>query len=145
MTTTAGAESATPLSAPRERVIRTLPAKDIVASDRVVAGAAVRVKSDGFAPRETVGIGILGSASLLDSTTADGDGAIAVKVGLPSMLTGDVTIYAYGQTSKRGFKETVSVELPATGSTSGSLWLVALGLVMVGCSVVGLRRRLTDR
>lgn len=134
-----------PLSAPRERVIRTLPTKDIVASDRVVAGAAVRIESDGFTPSETVGVGISGAASLLGSTTADADGAIAVKVGLPATLTGDVTVYAYGQTSKRGYKQVVSLDLPATGSNSASLWVTAFGLVLTGCVVVVLRRRLTDR
>ena len=145
VTTSAGQVTATPLSAPRQRVIRTLPTKDIVASDRVVAGAAVRIESDGFTPSETVGVGISGAASLLGSTTADADGAIAVKVGLPATLTGDVTVYAYGQTSKRGYKQVVSLDLPATGSNSASLWVTAFGLVLTGCLVVVLRRRLTDR
>ena len=109
-------------------------------------GSAVKIEAGGFTPNESVLVGVLGSSDTPSQTTADSRGAIAAKVSIPTDASGKVTVYAYGQTSKRGFKQVVTVEvtkeLPATGSDTSLLTLFGLSLLATGVLFTA-RRRLT--
>jgi LPXTG-motif cell wall-anchored protein len=131
---------------PSATIVGSLPVKEIVSSDNVTAGSSVKLIAGGFTPSESVLVGVLGSTDTPSQLTADSRGAIATKVSIPTDAAGKVTVYAYGQTSKRGFRQVVTVEasktLPATGSDSSPLTLFGVALLATGMLFTA-RRRLT--
>ena len=104
----------------------------------------MKLTAGGFTPSESVVVGVLGSADTPSQVTADSRGAIATKVSIPTDADGKVTVYAYGQTSKRGFKQVVTVEaakeLPATGSDPSLVTLFGLSLLGTGLLLTARRR-----
>ena len=141
-TTVVPTTTVAPVTPPSNQVIKTLPVKDIIKTDNVAAGSPIKIETGGFAPNETVAVGIAGARSVLSTTTADSDGDISVRVSLPSSSSGEVTVYAFGQTSKRGFKQTVDVGLPATGADSSGATNLAVALLAIGVTalIVAARR-----
>ena len=149
-TTTAAATTTTTLSPtvtqPSAAVVRSLAVREIVSSDNVTAGSSVKLTAGGFTPSESVLVGVLGSSDTPSQVTADSGGAVATKVSIPADAAGKVTVYAYGQTSKRGYRQVVNVEaaeeLPATGSDSSLLTVFGVSLLATGLLFTA-RRRLT--
>lgn len=146
-TTTVAATTTTTKSqptVPSDKIIRSLPAKEIVTSETVEPGATLKIAVGGFTPNETVAVGIAGSRSALTSAIADSTGDITARVEIPSSATGQITVFALGQTSKRGFKQIVTLQLPATGTDTSNIPSVAIGFVLLGLFFVGVatRRRL---
>jgi len=131
-------------TAPSDKIIRSLPVKELVTSETVEPGATLKIAVGGFTPNETVAVGIAGSKSALTSAIADSTGDITARVAIPSSATGRITVFALGQTSKRGFKQIVTLQLPATGTDASAIPSVAIGFVLLGLLFVSIatRRRL---
>ena len=147
-TTTAAVTTTATLSPtvtqPSAALVRSLAVREIVSSDNVTAGSSVKLTAGGFTPSESVLVGVLGSADTPSQVTADSRGAIATKVSIPTDADGKVTVYAYGQTSKRGYKQVVNVEtakeLPATGSDTSPLTVFGVSLLATGLLFTARRR-----
>ena len=131
---------------PSDQAIRSLETGEIVSKANVEAGSFMTVNAGGFAPGEGVSTGIAGMRATLVSTKADSSGKVAARISVPSNAKGQVTVFALGQESKRGFRQVVNVtspaELPKTGSNSEALLLLATSLMAAGL-LGGARRRLS--
>ena len=122
-------------------------------------GESVTVRISGFQPYELVSIGFddggavksqavevrpLPARKVLLTVRADATGTISVQAKLPTTVSGEVTLWAYGRESKKGFRQTLTVaELPSTGArhVSRDAGLVVV-LLASGIALVALRRRL---
>lgn len=129
--------------APKEKVIEKFPEEEIIPAETLTPGESTKVVIGGFDPREIVAVGIAGAGTPLVAPVANAKGKISTRISVPSSAKGEVTIYAYGQTSKRGVKQTVTVGLPTTGSDSSGTASCALALILLGTAamVFALRRR----
>jgi len=135
--------SGTPLSA---SLIRSFSVRNIVMSNNLLPGSSASIRATGFTPDETVSVGVLESAASLTTTIADSNGRVSTEVSIPSSAKGKVTVFAYGQTSSRGYKEIVPVSskeiLPATGTQTSTSILTLIGsLCAMGGLIVASRRR----
>jgi uncharacterized delta-60 repeat protein/LPXTG-motif cell wall-anchored protein len=127
-------------------LIRSFSVRNIVMSNNLLPGSSASIRAAGFTPDETVSVGVLESAASLTTTTADSNGRGSTEVSIPSSAKGKVTVFAYGQTSSRGYKEIVPVSskeiLPATGTqTSASILTLIGSLCAMAGLIVASRRR----
>jgi LPXTG-motif cell wall-anchored protein len=143
------------VSCPAAPPVPTVPVvpKVTASASTVAAGGDVTLTGVGFLPGETVDITLHSALIHLGTTTAGADGTAIKTVTIPMTLEpGLHTIEMEGQTS--GVTVTTQIEvteapgtsavpLPATGSATGELAALGVGLVALGAaSVVASRRRL---
>jgi len=124
----------------------------------VAPGSTVTVRISGFQPFELVSVGFEDGGAVksqalevraqparkvLQTVRADATGTISIEAKLPTSVSGEVTLWAYGRESKIGFRQEIKVSaLPQTGSDSGGLIVNAIALLGVGTLLVASRRRL---
>lgn len=159
-TTTSSTIVDSPPPAVSASMVESFAPKPLVKDTSAVApGETVTVRISGFQPYELVSIGFddggavqsqaletraLPARKVLLTVRADATGTISVNAKLPTTASGEVTLWAYGRESKKGFRQTLTVaELPDTGSRDLSRNVGLVGL-LIGSGVVlsGLRRRL---
>jgi len=140
------------VSCPASPAVPVVP-KVTASASTVAAGGDVTLTGVGFLPGETVDITLHSALIHLATATAGADGTVVKTVTIPATLEpGLHTIEMEGQTS--GVTVTTQIEvteaagaasvpLPATGSATGELTALGLGLVALGtASLVASRRRL---
>lgn len=118
------------------------------------------VRISGFQPFELVSVGFedgdavksqalevraLPARKVLQTVRADATGTISLEAKLPTSVSGEVTLWAYGRESQKGFRQTLTVsKLPDTGGGDPSRNIsVVVMLLAAGSSLIGLRRRLS--
>lgn len=126
---------------PPGSVIDKLPVRDIIPSGTVTPGEATTISIGGFAPNETVIVGLAGASTPLVSPKSNSGGEVSARITVASTTKGKITLYAYGLASKRGVRQELAVGLPATGADTSDTAMWALTLIAFGLVVMGVRPR----
>jgi LPXTG-motif cell wall-anchored protein len=143
--TTVASASSTP-AVPSAAAARLFAPKAIIVGDteKVNQGDEIELSAGGFSASESVIVGFVGSPDNATTVTASASGKARATLEVPASATGRVTAYMYGATSKKGFKQVLTLaSLPATGRDEGSPLLAGFALALVGVSVLMLRRRIS--
>lgn len=122
----------------------------------IAAGDEVTVSGGGFAAGSSVTVFLIsgGAETELGSGEADADGNISIGITMPADFDGNGSIVARGQGADgAAFELRLEIvdgrvaELPFTGSSSRTRWLVGFGVaaVVAGGAMLGLRDWQTTR
>ena len=110
-----------PKTVPTESAVTALPrpSTPLTSSSSLQLGQSTTVTVGGFSPNEWVQLIVASTPRVLDTEKADSSGRVTLSGVLPSDLgSGSHTLAVYAPTSKRGFRQTISVT--STATTSGS-------------------------